>query len=93
MGNHVHVVQAKSLEERAATARMFMEATGLGIPIYIDCMPDRFMKSFSAHPQRYFVIDGDGTLALKATPFEGEYDLGDVDRSLEQLLGSASVNH
>jgi hypothetical protein len=85
MGNHVPVRQAISLEDRAFTAREFAKETGLTIPVYIDCFADDFMKAFSAHPQRYFVIDGQGSLALKASPFEGEYDLGDVDRVLTQL--------
>lgn len=87
LGNHVCVQQAKCTEDRARAARDFVAATGLELQVFLDGEGDPFMTLLSAHPQRYFVIDSAGVLHLKATPFEGEYDLSDVDRTLERLCG------
>lgn len=86
MGAHVQLKQATCTEERADAARRFAVATGLQVPsLLLDGEEDGFMHLLCAHPQRFFVIDGDGVLRFKATPFGGEYDLSDVDRALERL--------
>lgn len=86
MGNHVNTLQATSLEERAVTARQFVEATGLTVPVFLDGIADPFMHAFSAHPQRFFIINGDGTLIFKAVPSEGEYEFIDVEHCLEKTI-------
>lgn len=89
MGNHVEVLQATTLKERAETARRFIAATGIEVDaVFLDAIDDKFMHLFSAHPQRFFVIDADGVLRLKARPFEGGYSLDDVDRCLSEICAS-----
>jgi len=86
MGNHVTICQPTTLGERADAAKRFRSSTGLAVDdIYVDGIEDGFMNLFSAHPQRFFVIDGSGTLRLKATPFEGEYSLDHVDACLSDI--------
>lgn len=86
MGNHVQVTQAKTLAERAETARRFVAATCLEVDaVFIDGMEDIFTHRFSAHPQRFYVVDDCGVLRLIATPCEGCYSLADVDRALEDV--------
>lgn len=88
MGRHVVVLQHKDIEQRARAAREFVSSTGLMFDdIFLDNMNDAFMHAFSAHPQRFFVIDAGGLLRFKAAPFEGEYTLADVDQALEQVCG------
>lgn len=90
VGNHVQVLQATTLSERADTARRFIEATALKVDsVFVDTIEDKFMHLLSAHPQRFFVIDADGVLRLKATPFEGGYSLDDVDACLSEICASA----
>jgi len=90
MGRHVIVPQPKSMEERIKCAQDFVRATCLkGIDVFIDDISDSFMLNFSAHPQRFFIIDSAGMLKFKATPMEGEYSLADVEEILLQL-GSSS---
>lgn len=89
MGNHVEVLQARTLQDRADTARRFIEATGLEVDsVFIDAIEDKFMNLLSAHPQRFFVIDADGVLRLKARPVEGGYDIDDVDKCLSEVCAS-----
>lgn len=90
MGNHVQVSQATTLSERAETARSFVAASGLEVDsVVVDGLDDGFMRLLSAHPQRFFVIDGKGVLRLKATPFEGEYNIEDVDSVLKEVCTMA----
>jgi hypothetical protein len=91
MGNHVQILQATSLEERAATARDFVQATRLEVgAVFVDGNNDEFMNLLSAHPQRFFVIDAAGVLQLIAMPFEGEYSLRDVDQCLSEICPAQS---
>lgn len=86
MGSHVKLCQARTLQERLAAARGFIANTGLAIPlVYADCIDDRFMREFAAHPQRFFVLGANGTLLFKARPHEGGYDIRDLHESLEEL--------
>lgn len=93
MGNHVQLSQAKSLSERAETARRFVETTGLEVDsVFVDTVEDDFMHLLSAHPQRFFVVDATGTLHLKASPFEGAYSLDDVHHSLAKVCGCTEAS-
>jgi hypothetical protein len=90
MGKHVQVLQAKTVAERANTARQFVAATGLEVDsVFVDTVDDKFMHTMSAHPQWYYVVDASGVLRLKATPCEGGYDIDDVDRCLAQICEDA----
>lgn len=86
MGKHVQVTQAKTLAERAETARRFVAATGLEVDaVFIDGLEDCFTHRFAAHPQRFYVVDACGVLRLIATPFEGCYSLADVNLALQDV--------
>lgn len=86
MGNHVQVKQARCFQERALAASQFVTATNLTVTsIFVDNEEDKFMHLLSAHPQRFFVIDCQGVLRLKAAPVEGGYDISEVGETLEQL--------
>lgn len=86
MGNHVKVKQAQCFQERVVAASQFAAATNLKVAsILVDNEQDDFMRLFSAHPQRFFVIDCQGVLRLKATPVDGGYDISEVDEALEEL--------
>mmetsp|Transcript_74370 Transcript_74370/g.168462 ORF Transcript_74370/g.168462 Transcript_74370/m.168462 type:complete len:89 (+) Transcript_74370:996-1262(+) len=88
MGKHVQLRQATSLQERAASARGFVAATGLQVGrVVLDDISDGLMRTLSAHPQRFFVVDAAGVLRLKAMPFEGVYALESADRVLAEICG------
>lgn len=92
MGNHVQISQAKTLSQRAETARCFVAKAGLEVDaVFVDGLEDGFMHLMSAHPQRFFVVDAQGVLRLKAMPFEGEYSLEDVDCCLSELCSCHQV--
>ena len=86
MGDHVALTQPRSLVERIANARTFKKATGFGVPLFADGIANGFMAAFSAHPERYFIVQR-GMLVWKAQPSGlGGYDLSHLASALETML-------
>ena len=63
--NKFNIPQPKTLEERQKVAREFAEALKLSLPIFVDSMEDEVGKAYSAWPDRLYVIDAEGKIALK----------------------------
>ena len=57
LGSSVVVNAHKTLEDRIAAAKRFQERYNLRIPILCDSMDDTFDATYSAWPDRYFLID------------------------------------
>jgi hypothetical protein len=76
------VAQPTTLAARLATARRFADATDLELPLYVDPIGDGFVRAYLCHPERFFVLSGDGTLLLKGQPIEGGYSLDELEREL-----------
>jgi len=76
LGRHVAVLQHKVLDDRIAIANRFVQKYGYKIPMVVDDMSNGFMKTFWAHPERFFVVD-DGKLALKGQPTDDGWYLYD----------------
>lgn len=58
-------VSARTLGERAATARRFDRALGLEPPIYVDDVDDSAARAYDAHPFRFYVLGADGRVAYR----------------------------
>ena len=56
----------QTYEERCATADMMLADKELSIPVLVDEMNDAVNQSYSALPDRVFVVDVDGTIAVAA---------------------------
>ena len=87
MGDHVVLDQPKVIEERLGNARAFMEGAALAPPlaVFVDSMSNDFLRLFSAHPERYFVIV-DRRLAWKSQPSGlGGYNLDELAQFLDEL--------
>ncbi len=81
----------KTIEERHRVAREFAESLKLTIPVLVDSIDDVANNSYTAWPDRIYVIDADGKIALKANP--GPAGFSPAVRAapgvLEKLLSTA----
>lgn len=84
LGDHVVVNKATTIADRLAAARGCVAATGLEWPVYADTMDDAHVAHYLCHPERFFVLGGDGTLLLKGQPIEGGYNLTELERFLSE---------
>lgn len=60
--------QPRSMQERLKVAREFVDALKLSLPVLVDSMDDSAGKAYSAWPDRLYVIDANGKIALKGDP-------------------------
>jgi len=63
--NKFNIPQPKEWEERRKVAKDFAAALKLSIPVLVDNIDDEVGKSYAAWPDRLYVIDGDGKVALQ----------------------------
>jgi hypothetical protein len=68
---HILVASAKTFSARDATADMCVVKLGIHVPALIDNMQDSTERSYTAWPDRLYVIDRFGRVAYKsqAGPF------------------------
>jgi len=59
--------QPKTLSERLALANSLKNDIDFPLPVVVDGMENKFMKTFAAWPFRYFVVCN-GKIALKGQP-------------------------
>jgi hypothetical protein len=63
--NKFNISQPKSLEERQKVAAEFAATLKLSLPILVDTIDDQVNKVYAAWPDRVYVIDAEGKIALK----------------------------
>ena len=66
--NKFNIPQPKTLEERQKVAKEFAEALKLTVPLLVDSMEDAVGKAYAGWPDRVYVIDAEGKVALKGGP-------------------------
>lgn len=74
----------QKLADRLEAARAYVASTGACAPMVVDAMDDGFMKTYWAHPERFFVV-WDGRLEMKAVPKGEGYRNEDVEDALHAL--------
>jgi len=85
LGRHVQVLQHKTVEDRLAIANRYVQTTGYQIHLVVDDIANPFMKTYWAHPERFYVIV-DGKLGLKGQPTDdGWYVFSDITNFIAQL--------
>jgi len=77
IGQHVCVMDHKTVEDRIEIAKRFISETEWRLPTVVDSISNGFMDSFKAHPERFFAIV-DSKLQFKAYPTEAYYPVSDV---------------
>jgi hypothetical protein len=66
--NKFNIPQPKRLEERRKVAREFARVLKLSIPVLVDEMDNQVGKAYAGWPDRLYVIDAQGKVALKGGP-------------------------
>lgn len=66
----------KSLADRQAVANKCCKKLNIKIPCLIDDMENTTDKAYSAHPDRIFVVDKEGRIAVRAEPGPWGFELG-----------------
>lgn len=78
----IRVAQPRSQEERCQAAELCESALAMGIPVVVDDVADYVGRSYSAFPDRLYLIDRTGTVVHKS----GRGPFGFRPRELEQSL-------
>jgi hypothetical protein len=71
--NKFPVAQPKTLEERQQVAREFASALKLSLPILVDSIDNKVDDAYAGWPDRVYVIDREGKIALKGGPGPGGF--------------------
>jgi len=74
LGQHVCVNQHSNLQDRISTCKRFMKSVNWKLPVVVDSMSDEFMKTYLAHPERFYGIV-DGKMGFKAQPENACYPI------------------
>ncbi len=64
MAKEKNITEHKDYEQRCATAEMLIDDESLTIPTLIDNMQNEVNDLYGAHPDRIFLVRGDGRLAV-----------------------------
>jgi hypothetical protein len=67
-GNKFQITDPKTIEERQKVAKEFAASLKLTLPILVDTMDDKLDKAYAGWPDRLYVIDQQGKVALKGDP-------------------------
>lgn len=67
------VADPKTIDERRKVAREFAEDVELSIPILVDTIDDQVNRDYAGWPDRLYVIDAGGKVALKGKPGPGGF--------------------
>eukprot|EP01006_Ploeotia_vitrea_P028203 TRINITY_DN60931_c0_g1_i1.p3 TRINITY_DN60931_c0_g1~~TRINITY_DN60931_c0_g1_i1.p3 ORF type:complete len:127 (+),score=19.06 TRINITY_DN60931_c0_g1_i1:894-1274(+) len=97
LGSHVVVNKHKTVEERISACWQFMESTGwsASLPMVVDNIDDSCMNTFTAHPERYYVLDKEGCVLTRGEPSEEglgvPHDLNDLRQFLDQRCKTTGI--
>lgn len=91
--NQFTIKDPKNLEERRKVAREFAAKLKLTPPVLVDAVDDAVGKAYAAWPDRLYVIDAQGKVALKAArgPFGFRPAVRAAPGVLDKLLGGQSM--
>lgn len=88
-GNKFRITDPRSLEERRKVAGAFAEQLKLTLPILVDTLDDQANKAYAGWPDRLYVLDAQGKIALKGEPGPRGFTpaVKEAPAVLERLLG------
>jgi hypothetical protein len=81
----------RTLSERCAVAGSCLTKLGIEFPAVVDDLDNSAERSYTAWPDRLYVIDRDGRVAYKSRPGPFGFKPEEVGRTLERLLPSSKA--
>lgn len=79
----IRIPQHKTFEDRVACARLTAEKLPVGMLVAVDGVDDKVTNAFAGHPNRGYVLDGDGKVVSKQVWIEAAA----TRAALRHLLG------
>lgn len=86
----VRVKDAKTLDERCATAETCRNELQLAMPVLVDGIDDAVGTAYAAQPTRTYVIAPDGSVAFKNSSFGPDHNSEEIEQALAALLEGQS---
>jgi type I thyroxine 5'-deiodinase len=74
--------QPRTFEERKALARVLVERLNYKVPLAIDSIDGRADRSFSAWPERIYVLAQGGKVLYKAKPGPFGFDPAEAEKAI-----------
>lgn len=86
--NQFKITDPKSLDERRQVAKAFAAQLKLTLPVLVDDLDDRANTAYAGWPDRLYVVDRGGKIALKGGkgPFGFKPAVDEAPRVLDKLL-------
>ena len=83
--------QPTSAEERTDVAHAMCEKLEIDIPTIIDGIDNAVDKAYNAHPDRLYLVSGDGRIAYKGGPGPFGFKPKQLRDAIEELLRTTSA--
>ncbi len=80
--------QPKTQKERAVVAESCLRELNLSLPFLLDDIEDSTEKAYSAWPNRIYVIDLEGKVAMRGPKGAGGITLADAKKALKRVLAA-----
>ena len=85
----VEIESHKTLVDRKEAAESCQAVSPLKVPVLLDDMEDTLAKTYSAHPERFFILGTDGKVAYAGARGPHGVDLDKLEARLVEILGEA----
>lgn len=85
-GERIVYRQPKDMDQRAEIAKACLSSLNLTMPFLLDDMKGATEKAYSGWPNRIYVIDYEGKVAMKGPKGPRGADLSGAARALKQVL-------
>ena len=87
----VLVATTRTSDERYRAANICVTRLGLELPALVDDPDNHVERAYTAWPDRLYVVDRDGRIALKSAPGPFGFKPADVEATLKTLLPAAGL--
>jgi Iodothyronine deiodinase len=81
----------KDEEERASMAGACVRKLGIKFPAVLDEFGNAVEKTYTAWPDRMYLIDGNGRIAFKSRPGPFGFKTDELRAALERLIGKPTA--
>ena len=85
----IEVKQPQTEDERAENAALCMLRFNYRFPMLLDDMSDHVEESYKALPERLYLIDADGKVALTGGPGPHYFDVDELESAIRELIAGS----